>query len=58
MHHCVEGKTTKLGYKGGGDRNDLPVCPKPCRPKSNIIPRELVKPFKCSNNAHRFYLLS
>ncbi|KAI3665336.1 hypothetical protein L6452_43960 [Arctium lappa] len=54
MHHLVvknnrvEGKTTKIGYEGGKDGNDLPVCPKPRRPRSTV-PREVLKPFKCIN---------
>uniref|UniRef100_A0A251S9R5 Uncharacterized protein n=1 Tax=Helianthus annuus TaxID=4232 RepID=A0A251S9R5_HELAN len=53
MHHfvvknnLVEGKTTKNGY-GGRERNDTPVWPKPRRPRMTV-PRELVKPFKCTN---------
>ncbi|KVI02924.1 hypothetical protein Ccrd_018782, partial [Cynara cardunculus var. scolymus] len=54
MHHLVvknnrvEGKTTKIGYEGGRGGNDLPVCPKPRRPRSTIR-REVLKPFKCIN---------
>nr|GEU58423.1 hypothetical protein [Tanacetum cinerariifolium] len=54
MHHLivksnfVEGKTTKLDYGGGEGKNNVPVCPKPRRPRSTN-PREVLKPFKCTN---------
>ncbi|KAK1423542.1 hypothetical protein QVD17_18846 [Tagetes erecta] len=56
MHHLivknnlVDGKTTRHGYGGeGGEGNhDMPVCPKPRRPRMTV-PRELIKPFKCTN---------